>query len=73
MTTDTSDILTETGHIIGATYRSTYWRKEYQVFSTADVLGGTDNGVQVLWEDGEVTSHCTPVGDDPMVKAPQYG
>ncbi len=62
----------ETGHLIGATYHSTYWGLGYQVICTADCLGGTDNGVQVLWDDGRVTVHCTDVGNDPMLKEPQY-
>jgi len=62
----------QTGHIIGATYFSTYWRKHYQVIGVASVLNGTDNGVQVLWEDGRTTYHCTHVGDSKLVKEPQY-
>jgi hypothetical protein len=61
----------ETGHIIGATYMSKYWRQEYQVMCIADSLGKSD-GVKVLWEDGRTTTHCTHVGQDPIIKEPQY-
>lgn len=63
--------LTPTGHVIGATYRSTYWRQNYQVVCEQMTIIGS-SGVMVLWDDGRTTTHSTHVGDDPMVKEPQY-
>ena len=60
--------VSETGHVIGATYMSRYWRKTYTVEAVGDSLGGTANGVRVLWQDGRVTVHCTHVGDDLLVQ-----
>lgn len=56
---------TGTGHEIGKTYRSSYWKKNY------DVLGPSKqypNGVQVRWHDtGELGEHLTAVGKDKIV------
>jgi hypothetical protein len=62
---------TPTGHVIGATYMSTYWRQEYQVVCEAMTSIGSP-GITVLWEDGRTTTHCTARGNDPLVKEPQY-
>jgi hypothetical protein len=62
---------TATGHIVGATYMSKYWRQTYQVVCEQMTIIGS-SGVMVLWQDGKTTTHSTHVGNDPIIKYPQY-
>lgn len=55
-----------TGHVIGATYYSTYWRQHYKVLREETTVIGS-RGITVKWEDGRFTTHCTEVGNDRML------
>jgi hypothetical protein len=58
---------TRTGHRIGCTYHSNYWRRDYLVLSISEAFNG--QGVQVRWLDNnETCDHLTPVGEDKMVE-----
>lgn len=62
-----STVVAPTGHVIGATYFSTYWKKRYTVLrEEITVIGAL--GIRVKWDDGRCTTHCTDVGDDPIVE-----
>jgi hypothetical protein len=50
------------GYELGKTYFSNYWRKKFTVIQLHDKLGWMDWAVTVLWEDGSITTHCTPFG-----------
>jgi len=55
---------TKTGHIVGKTYRSAYWRETYTVRAVRPdrVFGEM---VTVYWHDQRrETTHCTPRGND---------
>ena len=55
-----------TGHVIGASYHSRYWRQKYRVLREETTVLGS-RGVMVKWEDGRFTTHSTDVGNDPML------
>lgn len=55
---------TKTGHVVGRTYYSTYWREAYTVRAVRpDSVFG--EAVTVYWHaQRRETTHCTPRGDD---------
>lgn len=55
----------DTGHVIGATYRSNYWREVYTV-----KCAHSDGSVTVRWADGHETTHRTNVGRDTLLSMP---
>ncbi len=67
-----TDTITGTGHEIGKTYLSTYWRKKYLVLGHGEWVQTPDDermtGVRVLWEDGRTTTHNTLRDKDPIVE-----
>jgi hypothetical protein len=62
-----STTTTPTGHIVGATYFSTYWQERYTVLREDMTYIGTP-GITVEWEDGRHTTHCTHVGNDLIIE-----
>lgn len=55
--------ITNTGHKIGAMYRSHYWRCDYRVIGRSHQWEG--KGVRVWWIAARTeTEHLTPVGKD---------
>jgi len=57
---DTTDgaVHSYTGHVVGRVYWCRYWQKAYIVLGICH-LWGTCTGVSCLWEDDEITHHCT--------------
>jgi hypothetical protein len=62
----TADNIAPTGHIIGATYLSRYWKQRYRVLREETTSIGS-RGITVKWEDGRFTTHSTHVGDDRLL------
>lgn len=58
------------GYKEGVTYRSTYWGKTYrviQIHAPYTAIPWSDWAVTVEWEDGNTSTHCTPLSEKDTV------